>query len=185
MRSLDNNTQAFLALVRAGLWETDVRLSYYDGVVYEKVMRLAEEQSVVGLVTAGLEHVQDVKVPKEVILQFIGQSLQIEQRNREMNGFISSTVAKMRNEGIYGLLVKGSGLAQCYSRPLWRTCGDVDFFFSDSEYKKAIDFFITKRGYSGSESQIYKELRSCNRALVYRIAWDIKKWPVLQNGQSD
>ena len=29
---LDNNTQAFLALVRAGLWEKDVRLSQFNNI---------------------------------------------------------------------------------------------------------------------------------------------------------
>lgn len=69
-----NNQEAFLALVRAGLRETDVQFQSYSKVDYEVVMRLAEEQSVVGLVTAGLEHVQDVKVPQVDLLLFIGQS---------------------------------------------------------------------------------------------------------------
>lgn len=50
---------------------------------------LAEEQSVIGLVAAGLEQVIDVKLPQEITLQFAGQTLQLEQRNKEMNHFIS------------------------------------------------------------------------------------------------
>ena len=136
----NSNQQAFFELVRAGLWEKEARLSQFCKVDYEEVMCLAEEQSVVGLVTAGLEHVSDVKVPQEVLLQFIGNTLQIEQRNKEMNIFISTTVENMRSTDICCLLVKGSGLAQCYSKPLWRPCGDIDFFFSDSEYKYAINY---------------------------------------------
>ena len=45
---LDNNQQAFFALVRAGLWEKDVRLLPYGEVDYAAVMRLAQEQAVVG-----------------------------------------------------------------------------------------------------------------------------------------
>ena len=59
----DNNIKAFLELVRAGLWEKEARLSQFGEVDYEEIMGLAEEQSVDGLVTAGLEHVTDVKVP--------------------------------------------------------------------------------------------------------------------------
>lgn len=73
---------------------------------------------------------QDVKVPKEILLQFIGQSLQLEQRNQAMNIFIAEIVDKMRIEGIYTLLVKGQGIAQCYERPLWRASGDVDLLLS-------------------------------------------------------
>lgn len=142
MQSLDNNTQAFLALVRGGLWEKDVRLSKFEPIDYSRVISLAEEQSVVGLVAAGLEHVSDVKVPKEDVLQFVGQTLQLEQRNTAMNNFIRDLVDKMRTAGIYTLLVKGQGIAQCYERPLWRACGDIDLLFNESNYEKAKDFFI-------------------------------------------
>jgi hypothetical protein len=37
-------------------------------------------------------------------------------------------------------LVKGQGIAQCYERPLWRACGDVDLFLDDYNYQKASKF---------------------------------------------
>lgn len=137
-----NNQKAFLALVRAGLWEKEVRLSAFDRIDYDEIMRLAEEQNVVGLVTAGLEHVNDVKVPQEVLLQFIGQTLQLEQQNKAMNGFIAKLIERMRGADIYTLLVKGQGIAQCYEKPLWRASGDVDLLLSDSNYQKAKDFLL-------------------------------------------
>lgn len=60
-----SNIQTFFELLRAGLWEKDARLSQYKNIDYSAVMRLAEVQSVVGLVAAGLEHVMDVKVPQQ------------------------------------------------------------------------------------------------------------------------
>ena len=137
----ENNQNAFLTLVKAGLWESNAQLLPTGDVDYAAVMSLAEEQSVVGLVTVGLEHVVDVRVPKEVLLQFIGQSLELEQRNLGMNGFIAGMVEKMRTAGIYLLLLKGQGIAQCYEKPLWRACGDVDFLLSD-DYNRAKSFLI-------------------------------------------
>lgn len=67
-----NNQQVFFALVRAGLWEKDVQLLPYGEVDYAEVMRLAQEQVVVGLVAAGLEHVTDMRVPQVWALQFAG-----------------------------------------------------------------------------------------------------------------
>ena len=122
----DNTINAFFALVCAGLWEKEVCLSQFGEVDYGRILELAQEQSVVGLVAAGLEHVVDVKVPKEDVLQFVGLTLQEEQRNTAMNAFIAQIVQKMRDEDIYTLLVKGQGIAQCYERPLWRTSGDID-----------------------------------------------------------
>lgn len=133
----DNNTQAFFALVRAGLWEQEVRLSQFGEIDFGKVLDLAEEQSVVGLVAAGLEHVVDVKVPKEDVLQFVGRTLQLEQNNQAMNKFVAGLVEKLRKEDVYSLLLKGQGIAQCYEKPLWRACGDVDLFLSEDNYKKA------------------------------------------------
>lgn len=54
---IDNNTKAFLALLSAGLCEKDVTLSQYGVIDYNKIYQLAEEQSVVGLVASGLEHI--------------------------------------------------------------------------------------------------------------------------------
>ena len=138
----DNNTQAFLALVRAGLWEREVRLLSFNDIDFSQVQELAEEQSVVGLVTAGLEHVVDVKPPTEEVLQFVGQTLLVEQQNIAMNDFIGVIVDKMRNAGIYTVLVKGQGIAQCYERPPWRASGDVDFLLSQDDYEKAKAFLF-------------------------------------------
>lgn len=153
MQSLDNNTQVFFELVRAGLWEKGTRLVHYGKVDYEEVMRLSQEQSVVGLVTAGLEHVQDVRVPQAELLQFIGQSLQIEQTNSSMNSFLEIIVGKMRRAGIDTLLVKGQGIAQCYERPLWRMSGDIDFLLSLDNYKKAHVFLQPLAEHINEEDQ--------------------------------
>lgn len=158
MRSLDNNQQAFLALVRAGLWETDVRLSQFIDIDYSRILTLAEEQSVVGLVTAGLEHVVETVVPKEVLLQFIGQTIQLEQCNKAMNSFIADMVERLRKKDIYTLLVKGQGVAQCYERPHWRSSGDVDFLLSNDNYVKAKDYLLPIACSSETESQYIKHL---------------------------
>lgn len=140
---MDNNTQqAFFALVRAGLWEKEVRLLPYGEVDYSEVMRLAQVQAVVGLVVAGLEHITDVRVPQVWALQFAGQTIQLEQRNKAMNQFIADLITKMREADIYTLLVKGQGIAQCYERPQWRTSGDVDLLLSVENFEKAKTFLL-------------------------------------------
>lgn len=137
---LSTNQQAFLALARAGLWEKDVQIASFGKVDYTEVYRLAQEQSIPGLVAAGLEHVIDVIIPQELALQFVGSALQLEQRNLAMNSFVSSLIERMLKADIYTILVKGQGIAQCYERPLWRSSGDIDLLLNDDNYKKAIDF---------------------------------------------
>ena len=128
---------AFFELVRAGLWRKDTRLSQFDNIDYATILQLAEEQTVVGLVTAGLEQVSDVKVPQEWVLQFIGETLQIEQQNKNMNIFVAKVMEKLRGKDVYAILVKGQGIAQCYEKPLWRVSGDVDLLLSPDNYEKA------------------------------------------------
>ena len=160
----DNTTSAFFALVSAGLWEDikvngerlnvkDLPLIFSASTDWQEINRLAEEQAVVGLVTAGLEHVRDVKVPQEVLLQYVGQALLIEQQNLAMNGFIGMLYEDMRQAGINALLVKGQGVAQCYERPLWRSSGDVDFFLDAVNYEKAKHFIIPLASSPGHENR--------------------------------
>jgi hypothetical protein len=132
-----NYIGVFYTLLQAGLWEKDVQLLQYGWVDYKKVMQLAEEQSVVGLVTAGLEHVIDTKIPHDKLIPFIGRTLQIEQRNKAMNEFIAKLINLLNENGVKALLVKGQGVAQCYDRPLWRAYGDVDLLLDDENYQKA------------------------------------------------
>ena len=145
----ENNTKAFLELVRAGLWEDsnlNDNLNLNDKVDWEEVMRLAKDQSVVGLVTAGLEKMEDGRgkmeegrsgIPKDIVLAFVGNTLQIERRNTLMNSFVAELIGILRSENIFGLLVKGQGIAQCYERPLWRSAGDIDLLLSARHYEKA------------------------------------------------
>ena len=129
--------KAFFALLRAGLWEQDVRLAPFMPIDFAALYALAEEQSVTGLIAAGLEHVEDLKVPKQDVMPFMKKVIALENRNQAMNVFIVELVEKMRDEGIRPVLVKGQGIAQCYARPLWRAAGDVDFLLNAADYEKA------------------------------------------------
>lgn len=199
--SKENNQEALFALLRSGLWGKEAQLSPFSSIDYASLMQLAEEQSVVGLVTAGLEQVKDSQIPKEWTLQFIGSTLQIEQRNKEMNAFVADLISRMRKAGIYTLLVKGQGIAQCYEKPSWRACGDVDLFLSDDNYEKAkafliplassvkeeyerekhlgmtIDGFVVElhgRLYSGLSSRVERELDEVQKDTFYGGA--VRSW---------
>ena len=162
------NQEAFLALVRAGLWEKDVELRKYGTADFDEIKRLAEEQSVVGLVAAGLEHVVDAKVPKEFVLQFIGLALQIEQRNKDMNAFAARLLDKLHKEDIYAILVKGQGVAQCYEKPLWRTSGDIDLLLDQKDYDKAKQFLLP------IASSVGQEAKSIMHLGLVIDSWDLE-----------
>lgn len=141
VETLNTNQKVFLNFLRAGLWENcsefqDSSFRFQDSVDWSEVYRLASEQSVIGVVLAGIEH-SYVKPPQEELLQWIGEVQILEQQNQAMNQFIAKLIEKLRSSDIYVLLLKGQGVAQCYERPLWRSSGDVDLFLSDANYTKA------------------------------------------------
>lgn len=148
MENLNNNQRAFFELVKAGLWadteSTDLQGQGFTGSVdWKKVYQLSVEQSVQGLVLAGIEKTNTNRtdhtnrVPQELLLQWIGEVQMIEQQNKAMNIFVAKLIDHLRSQDIYALLVKGQGIAQCYERPLWRASGDVDLLLSDVNYEKA------------------------------------------------
>lgn len=168
---LDNDSKAFLELVRAGLWGKEVTLSQFSDFNFIKIYRLAEGQSVIGLVAAGLEHVSDIKLPQEDVLSLISSTIQTEQRNQSMNQFVSDLIVKLRAADVYSLLLKGQGIAQCYERPLWRSCGDIDLLLDERNYENAIDFL------SALASNIDEE-----KTYYCHIAMTISSWVVELHG---
>ena len=135
-----SNSDAFFALVRAGLWEEEVQLSRFNHLDFKEIYRQGKEQSVMGLVAAGVDHTSDIKIPQEAVMQFVKSAVKLECRNKEMNQFVRVLIEKLNKQGIETLLIKGQGLAQCYERPLWRAAGDVDLFLYDANYEKAKAF---------------------------------------------
>ena len=175
MQLLDNNTQAFLALVRTGLWEQDARLLPYQDIEWQEVYRLATEQSVLGLVLAGLEH-SDVKPPKELLLQWIGVVQQIEQRNKAMNGFVADLIDSLRKDDVYCLLVKGLGVAQCYEKPLWRASRDIDLLLSSDHYQNAFEILAPLA------SKVYGENEYTKHQALTISGWEIELHGTLRSG---
>ena len=170
------NQQAFFALLRAGLWADlpvhgeGLMVSGSSNVNWEEVYQLAEEQSVVGLVLAGLES-SGVKPPQELLLQWIGVVQILEQQNKSQNEYVGKLIEKLRKEDIYALLVKGQGIAQCYERPLWRSSGDIDLFLSGDNYRKAKKTLIPLA--TSIDEEDTQELH---------LGMEINDWPVELHG---
>lgn len=145
---LNKNQKAFYALTRAGLWVSfndnpNHNANSFKDVDWYKVYQLTQEQSVQGGAMQGLEWfvergaIYKDHVPQYLLLQWIGEVQMIEQWNRSMNEFVAKLIEKLMQADIYAVLIKGQGIAQCYERPLWRACGDVDLLLSNENYEKA------------------------------------------------
>ena len=146
------NREAFFALIRAGLWDN------YESVCGEglsvngfDMLRLAEEQSVIGLMVSGVEKLIVYSIPFAEKLTLLGKCQLIEQRNVAMNSFVAGLVQKLHETGIKAVLLKGQGVAQCYAKPQWRSSGDVDLLLDEENYKKARGLLLTMATEIGTE----------------------------------
>jgi len=161
VRYNNNSTEALFLLVRAGLFGRTVGAgsALLAGVDWAEVYKLAKEQSVVGLVAGGIETLlrdappdNDTRlVPKEWAKKFASSTMRLEQRNMNMNRFVAQLIVRMKKRDIHTFLLKGQGVAQCYEKPLWRTCGDVDLLVWGDNYQKAKDFLGPYASSSGKE----------------------------------
>ena len=177
----------FFTLVRAGLWadveSTDLGIpGFTESVSWEDVYQLASEQSVIGVVLAGIERLKNANVSiglnQELLLQWIGDVQILEQQNKAMNLFINRMSDELNKKGIDAVLIKGQGIAQCYERPLWRCSGDVDLLLNEENYEKAKEFLARL---SETEPEEY----SFNKEYITTInGWCLELHGSLRSGLS-
>lgn len=137
-------TNALLALVRAGLWGCDVTdLSPFplSAEQWNSVLRLALQQTVVGVAYDGLCRLPDTLLPPETtLIKWVAETDSIERRNMAMNKALRLLMQLFADNAIVTVVLKGQGVASFYERPLLRECGDIDLFFPvDGDNAKAKD----------------------------------------------
>ena len=183
MKRQKNTLTAFFSLLSAGLWRKRSHTFPLGQVDWKAVYRLAEEQSVTGLLAAGLEEVDqkmmDLSVPKAEVRPLLVRVLAMEDANARMNRFIGELFGKMREAGISAVLVKGQGIAQCYARPLWRACGDVDLLLDAENYEKAKAYLTT------IASKVEKEGISVKHLAMTVDGWKVELHGTLRGGVSN
>ena len=78
--------EIFYTFVKAGLWEkVSDNENFNDNLLNGEVQKLAEEQSVIGLVAAGLEKFPPDIIPLTEKLTLLGKCQLLEQRYVAMN----------------------------------------------------------------------------------------------------
>lgn len=137
-----NPVEAFFALVRGGMWETPVSLGPMDESDWKTVWKMAQKQTVTGLVGAGMEHLKENRPPKSFRNAVIAAVYGIGQRNRQLNDFLEKQASDFAEMGVRPLLIKGQGVAQCYERPMLRSPGDIDYLAMGDDFTKLAAYFL-------------------------------------------
>ena len=135
----------FFALLRSGLWnEVPERAPFTGGVDWEALYRLAFAQTVVPLVTDGINRLPQAFLPAEPerLDPFLGDLMSTAQRNRMLDAFIPKLFGALREIPV--LLVKGQSLAQDYPDPERRQPGDIDLLFLPASYEAVKAILLPK-----------------------------------------
>ena len=146
-RRVGQHTESqFFALLRSGLWnEVPEQAPFAGGTDWDALHRLAHEQTVVPLVTDGINRLPRELLPAdrpELLDPFLGEMMSTAKRNRSLDAFIP----KMFNalEGIPVVLIKGQALAQDYPDPERRQPGDIDLLLHPSSYEAVKSVLLPK-----------------------------------------
>ena len=135
----------FFALLRSGLWnEVPERDSFAVGTDWEALHHLAARQTVVPLVTDGINRLPKELLPAEPdrLDPFLGNMMATANRNRVLDAFIPKLFNAL--QGIPVVLVKGQSLAVDYPDPERRQPGDIDLLLLPSSYEAAKEILLPK-----------------------------------------
>ena len=136
----------FFALLRSGLWnEVPERAPFAGGTDWESLYSLAHEQTVVPLVTDGINRLPREFLPTgqpERLDPFLADLMSTAKRNRSLDTFIPKLFNAL--SGIPVVLVKGQSLALDYPDPERRSPGDIDLLLLPSSYEAAKAILLPK-----------------------------------------
>ncbi|WP_308763393.1 nucleotidyltransferase family protein [uncultured Bacteroides sp.] len=139
---------ALLVLLRAGLWEREVEDTSCFPLTEEewkKVYLLSRQQTVTGVVFQGILLLAEEFLPSESLLvRWMAETDAIERKNRRMNQVLASLVQMFISIGVSPVLQKGQGVASFYEKPLWRECGDIDFYFESQQEFERASYFVRR-----------------------------------------
>lgn len=106
---------------------------------WQEAYQVANKQALTGILFSAVEK-QNSKnkaamPPKELFYQWIGDTLQIENRNKEVNYAADQLTRIFKGGGLRSCVLKGQGIAQLYPKPERRQSGDVDLWVEGGREK--------------------------------------------------
>lgn len=133
------NQELFLFLVRLGIGQ-DVPIpeDFTSHIDWGEMQALAEKQGLSAIVLDGIERLpKGLRPPKKVLLQWIGEVLQVYEHLYELNRRAIASLAAFYNaHGFKMMIVKGYACSLDWPKPEHRPCGDIDIW-QFGQYREA------------------------------------------------
>lgn len=121
----------FLELLQVSLGTREKLSRVPSAVEWQAIMDEAQRQAIAGILACGLERLPIEQKPLQaILLQWIGLSLQIEQRNALTTKVCGEVVRQMEKDGLQCCVLKGQANHRYYPNGMAnrRSCGDIDIW---------------------------------------------------------
>lgn len=143
---MNQNHETLLALTRNGIGHS-VADNLSGQVVWEDIQELANTHGLSAVVLDGIEKLQDNKrPPKELLLQWIGNTLQSYEQRYELYRKTIAEIAGWHNSHGYKMMVlKGYACSLNWPKPEHRPCGDIDIW-QFGKQKEADEVLAREKG---------------------------------------
>lgn len=132
-----------LTILKAALLGKPIDAEDFTTADWKAIYRLAKEQAVLALCTDGISRLPKGMMPMDEANRekWITAMMNTERRNLMQNERVVRLANELRLIGLHPVLMKGQSLGVEYSKPLHRTCGDIDLYFKEEgEVEKAVEW---------------------------------------------
>ncbi len=135
-----------LALLRTALRLPDAPVPEIDPGAWPEILRLAREQSVIGLIDSAVRlSGGELAPPPALLMSLLAEGGQVAIRSRHIRETAAALLQDSQAAGLHPLLMKGPAVAAYYPDPDSRVSGDIDFFIPSGEMPRFLGF-IARRG---------------------------------------
>ena len=174
-RRMNLERERFLALLRAGLWNKPTDLPSSDKPIHwANIMSMATRQTVIGLVANAIAQLPEAEKPdQQRIAQLQALLVRNHQAHQRLNRQLVETVSLLRENDLRPILLKGQGIAQLYSNPFLRQCGDIDLYIGPEDFEKARELIEQHYGKDPKNHESVKHYHAHYQGLsieLHRIA---------------
>ncbi|MBQ6244060.1 MAG: nucleotidyltransferase family protein [Bacteroidales bacterium] len=156
---MDKATDIFFAVLRAGLWEQDLRLDAAPSAAeWQQVLQTARAQAVLGLVYRGMAHLPAEQLPPGAErLRLLADVDRLERGGRMLAAAQAELLERFAAAGLHSTVQKGTEAAKYYAKPSLREAGDIDLYFPAGEFGRAAVLVAEYNPWTASDgSLVYK-----------------------------
>lgn len=128
----------FVELLQVSLGTRGGSSRVLSAVEWQSLYDEAQRQAIAGVLACGIERLsKEQQPPQAILLQWIGLTLQIEQRNKLTTKVCGEVVGQMEKDGLRCCVLKGQANHRYYPSQMSnrRSSGDIDIWVQGSGFK--------------------------------------------------